>query len=149
MSRRVCAMAVLTALTIAVAGCDSDVATSPFPAPTDYAIQGIDVSKYQGDVDWNAVSASGVKFAWIKATEGGDYLDSKFRQNWDLSRAAGVRRGAYHFVYWCRPAEEQAAWFVANVPPIQTRCHPFSTSNGIPSHAPVRTRSRGRQLSPR
>ena len=43
------------------------------PTPTDYPIQGIDVSKYQGNIDWNAVKNSGVKFAWIKATEGGDH----------------------------------------------------------------------------
>ena len=101
---------------LAVAGCDSDVGTSPYPAPTDYAIQGIDVSKYQGDVDWNAVAGSGVRFAYIKATEGGDYLDEKFQQNWELARAAGIARGAYHFAYWCRSAQEQAAWFLANVP---------------------------------
>ena len=101
---------------LGVAGCDSDVGTSPYPAPTDYAIQGIDVSKYQGDVDWNAVAGSGVRFAYIKATEGGDYLDEKFRQNWELSRASGIARGAYHFAYWCRSAQEQAAWFLANVP---------------------------------
>jgi lysozyme len=111
------AMVAVILTTLGVAGCDSDVANSPFPAPTDYAIQGIDVSKYQGDVDWSAVSTSGVKFAWIKATEGGDYLDEKFQQNWEQSRAAGLRRGAYHFAYWCRPAQEQAAWFLANVPP--------------------------------
>ena len=108
------AAALLAAL--GVAGCDSDVGTSPYPAPTDYAIQGIDVSKYQGDVDWNAVAGSGVRFAYIKATEGGDYLDEKFRQNWELSRASGIARGAYHFAYWCRSAQEQAAWFLANVP---------------------------------
>jgi len=115
-SRRLLALALAFAAVLGAAGCDSDVATSPYPAPTDFAIQGIDVSKYQGDVDWNAVATSGVRFAWIKATEGGDYLDEKFRQNWELSRDAGVIRGAYHFAYWCRPAEEQAAWFLANVP---------------------------------
>ena len=103
-------------LAIGLTGCASDVPNSPYPSPLAFAIQGIDVSKYQGDVDWNAVAGSGVQFAWIKATEGGDYLDEKFRQNWELSRAAGLRRGAYHFVYWCRPAREQAAWFLANVP---------------------------------
>ncbi len=103
-------------LALGLGGCDSDVANSPFPSPRDYAIQGIDVSKYQGDVDWNAVSTSGVRFAWIKATEGGDYLDEKFKQNWAASQSAGVTRGAYHFAYWCRPASEQAAWFVSNVP---------------------------------
>ncbi len=99
-----------------VAACAPDVPNSPYPSPLAFAIQGIDVSKYQGDVDWQAVAGSGVQFAWIKATEGGDYLDEKFRQNWELSRTAGIRRGAYHFVYWCRPAREQAAWFLANVP---------------------------------
>ncbi len=87
-----------------------------FPSPYDYEIKGIDVSKYQGDIDWSSVRASGVRFAWIKATEGGDRLDDKFAQNWAASKAAGVVRGAYHFAYWCRPMEEQAAWFTAHVP---------------------------------
>ena len=113
---RVITLAAALFAALAVAGCESDVGTSPYPAPMDYAIQGIDVSKYQGDVDWNAVAGSGVRFAYIKATEGGDYLDEKFRQNWELSRASGIARGAYHFAYWCRPAQEQAAWFLANVP---------------------------------
>ena len=101
----------------ALAGCASGVDRNDvYPHASDFAIQGIDVSKYQGDVDWTAVYNSGVQFAWIKATEGGDYLDEKFRQNWEMASAAGLRRGAYHFVYWCRPAREQAAWFLANVP---------------------------------
>ena len=114
----------VTLVTLGLAACDSDVPTSPYPSPLAFAIQGIDVSKYQGDVDWNAVSNSGVRFAWIKATEGGDYIDEKFRQNWAMAQAAGVRRGAYHFAYWCRPAEEQAAWFLANVPNDPTALPP-------------------------
>ncbi|MCC2096979.1 MAG: glycosyl hydrolase family 25, partial [Hyphomicrobiales bacterium] len=65
--------------------------------PNHFPIHGIDVSKYQGDIDWNAVRASGVKFAWIKATEGGDHADERFLQNWNAAKAAGVPRGAYHF----------------------------------------------------
>ena len=90
--------------------------TSPYPAPTDYAIQGIDVSKYQGDVDWNAVAGSGVRFAYIKATEGGDYLDEKFRQNWELSRASGIAAAPTISPIGAARREEQAAWFLANVP---------------------------------
>lgn len=101
---------------LVLAGCAAGPGEGTFPLPMSFAIQGIDVSKYQGNVDWQAVSASGIRFAWIKATEGGDYLDEKFHQNWENSRAAGVIRGAYHFIHWCRPAEEQAAWFIANVP---------------------------------
>ena len=86
------------------------------PRSSDFPIQGIDVSKYQGTIDWQAVKQGGVEFAYIKATEGGDHLDGAFWRNWNASKAAGVPRGAYHFAYWCRPAAEQAAWFAANVP---------------------------------
>jgi len=81
-----------------------------------HPVQGIDIAKYQGDVDFQRVRDSGVSFVFIKATEGGDHLDSRFRENWDKARAAGLPRGAYHFAYWCRPMKEQAAWFIANVP---------------------------------
>lgn len=79
-------------------------------------IHGIDVSRHQGNIDWHAVARAGTRFAFIKATDGGDHLDPKFHANWQQSRAAGIPRGAYHFIYWCRPAHEQAAWFAANVP---------------------------------
>ena len=86
------------------------------PKPRDYPIHGIDVSKYQGNVDWSAIANSGVKFVWIKATEGGDHLDERFADNWAGAKAAGIPRGAYHFVYWCRPPMEEVAWFERNVP---------------------------------
>ena len=81
-----------------------------------YPVHGIDVSKWQGDIDWREVKRAGTAFAFIKATEGGDHLDERFLANWQAAREAGVPRGAYHFVYWCRPAEEQAEWFAKNVP---------------------------------
>ena len=84
--------------------------------PGQYPVHGIDVSKYQGDIDWHGVRASGVGFAFIKATEGGDHTDARFLDNWRAARAAGVPRGAYHYYYFCRPASEQAAWFINNVP---------------------------------
>jgi lysozyme len=122
---RFCALAVAAAAALAGCAHDSDVLdrvetphksqfTGPFPQ--DFAIRGIDVSKYQGDVDWRAVRSSGVRFAWIKATEGGDRVDPKFWQNWEGAKAAGIARGAYHFVYWCRPWQEEVAWFERNVP---------------------------------
>lgn len=81
-----------------------------------YPVHGIDVSKWQGEIDWSEVKRAGTAFAYIKATEGGDHLDERFRANWDGARQAGVLRGAYHFMFWCRPAEDQAAWFKRNVP---------------------------------
>jgi lysozyme len=79
-------------------------------------IHGIDVSRYQGRIDWASVRDAGTQFAFIKATEGGDYVDPRFMENWHGAARAGVPRGAYHFMYWCRPAHEQAAWFRRNVP---------------------------------
>ncbi len=81
-----------------------------------HPIHGIDIAKYQGDVDFQRVKDAGVSFVFIKATEGGDHVDMRFRDNWEKARAAGLPRGAYHFAYWCRPMKEQAAWFIANVP---------------------------------
>lgn len=82
-----------------------------------YPVKGIDVSVWQGDIDWDRVRAAGIEFAYLKATEGGDHLDGKFHQNWAATKRAGILRGAYHFIYWCRPAHEQAFWFMLNVPP--------------------------------
>jgi lysozyme len=79
-------------------------------------VQGIDVSAWQGDIDWERVRTAGTQFVYIKATEGGDHLDPKFLDNWYGAKRAGIPRGAYHFVYWCRPASEQALWFMLNVP---------------------------------
>ncbi|MDY8110748.1 GH25 family lysozyme [Fulvimarina sp. 2208YS6-2-32] len=84
--------------------------------PGDYPVHGIDVSKYQGDIDWQTVARSGIEFAYLKATEGGDQLDTRFLENWREAKSAGVPRGAYHFWYHCRPGTEQADWFIRNVP---------------------------------
>lgn len=84
--------------------------------PWHYPVHGIDVAKYQGEIDWPEAKRGGVSFAFIKATEGGDHLDEKFKRNWYAAGQAGVPRGAYHFYYFCRPALEQARWFIRNVP---------------------------------
>jgi lysozyme len=85
-------------------------------APWHYAVHGTDVSKYQSSVRWAEARDSGISFAFIKATEGGDRLDERFMEHWSETRRHGIPRGAYHFFYFCRPAEEQARWFIRNVP---------------------------------
>jgi lysozyme len=80
------------------------------------AVQGVDVSKYQGDIDWNRVRAAGMRFAYLKVSEGGDVVDPRFYENWENAARAGLPRGAYHFIYWCRVATEQAVWFAQAVP---------------------------------
>lgn len=79
-------------------------------------VQGIDVSYFQGDIDWKKVGEAGIQFAYIKVTEGGDRLDPKFLSNWRGAKRAGIARGAYHVMYWCRYAKEQASWFALNAP---------------------------------
>jgi lysozyme len=80
------------------------------------AVQGIDVARYQENIDFPRARSAGIQFVFMKATEGKDYLDPNFRLNWQRAADAGMPRGAYHFMTWCSLASEQAAWFVANVP---------------------------------
>ncbi|WP_261398010.1 GH25 family lysozyme [Maritimibacter alkaliphilus] len=86
--------------------------------PDRYPIHGIDAARYQGDINFFAARNAGINFAWLKATEGGDYLDPGFPRNAPRARAAGVAVGAYHFYYFCRTAREQARWFIENVPRV-------------------------------
>jgi lysozyme len=81
-----------------------------------YRLRGIDVSHYQGTIDWPAVARDGVAFAYIKATEGVDGRDSQFARNWRNARRAGIRVGAYHYFVFCRSARAQARNFLAVAP---------------------------------
>jgi GH25 family lysozyme M1 (1,4-beta-N-acetylmuramidase) len=77
------------------------------------AVTGIDVSGYQGSVDWAAVARSGVDFAYVKATEGTTYRNPKFAQQYVGSYDAGLIRGAYHFALPDRSSgAAQAGFFV-------------------------------------
>jgi GH25 family lysozyme M1 (1,4-beta-N-acetylmuramidase) len=58
---------------------------------------GIDVSHYQGTINWTSVRNAGIQWAYIKATEGTSYKDSAFNTNYPNAYYAGVIRGAYHF----------------------------------------------------
>lgn len=92
------------------------------PPLTDMA-QGIDVSKWQRQVDWAAVKAAGIRFAYIKATQGVAQIDPLFGENWRRSQAAGIPRGAYLF-------------FDANQDPIGQAEHFARTLQGHPGDLP-------------
>lgn len=63
-----------------------------------YKIKGIDISHYQGLIDWQAVEKNeDLHFVFMKATEGGDYQDSTFSDNWEEAQQTTLVRGAYHF----------------------------------------------------
>lgn len=110
------------------------------PAPWHYAVHGIDVSRYQGRIDWDAVRTSGIRFAYLKATEGGDFLDPSFAANWEGARRAGMKRGAYHYYYFCRSAREQALWFTHNVPTERASLPPVLDMEWTPESRTCRLR---------
>lgn len=78
---------------------------------------GIDVSAYQGNIDWNTVATDDITFAYIKATEGGDFTDRKFDKNWRGAGTSGIDRGAYHYLTLCTDGIIQARHFLSVAPP--------------------------------
>ena len=70
---------------------------------------GIDVSNHQGAIVWPKVAADGVKFAWVKATEGRSYVDPYFSRNMLNARTVGIPVGAYHYARPDNNTPEQEA----------------------------------------
>jgi len=64
--------------------------------PGGSVVQGIDVSEFQGSINWTAVKNAGIKFAFIRVSDG-TYQDPNFASNWAGAKAAGILRGAYQF----------------------------------------------------
>jgi GH25 family lysozyme M1 (1,4-beta-N-acetylmuramidase) len=83
-------------------------------APLD-TVSGMDVSGYQGAVDWGTAAANGGQFAYVKATEGTGYVNPDFAQQYNGSYDAGMIRGAYHFATPnTSSGAAQADYFVGN-----------------------------------
>lgn len=85
------------------------------PDPEKYPVMGVDVSRYQGNIDWDRIAAQDVTFAFIKATEGSAHVDPYFSYNWQASRSSGIYAGAYHFFSYESSGETQAQNFIAAV----------------------------------
>ncbi|MCI7598853.1 MAG: GH25 family lysozyme [Prevotella sp.] len=83
----------------------------------DNLVHGIDVSRYQGEIDWPTVAQENViSFVYIKATEGSSHIDSRFRENFRGAREVGLRVGAYHFLSWKSPVRSQFENYKRHVP---------------------------------
>lgn len=85
--------------------------------PPGYEIHGIDVSKYQNNINWKEVKnmeEKGIKigFVFIKATEGTSIVDAQFRRNWIEADEQNIPKGAYHFFVSNRNAKKQADNFI-------------------------------------
>lgn len=101
--------------------------------PAGYYCYGIDISRYQTDIEWDRIKVltdahgrttnsvnlakdiRNVSYVFIKATEGNSFKDRYFRKHWRNAGKSGIRRGAYHFFRSSKDAEMQARHFIRTV----------------------------------
>lgn len=87
--------------------------------PEGEMLDGIDVSKWQGYVDWSAVAAAGIDFAFIRVSDGLDYQDAYFQSNWSEAKANGIVRGAYQFFRSDEDPVAQAQYLLDEMGPLE------------------------------
>ena len=81
-----------------------------------FPIMGVDVSAYQGDIDWDILEKQGIRFAFIKATEGSGHVDDCVMKNIAESAETGIKRSCYHFFSFDSSGHTQAQNFINTVP---------------------------------
>ncbi len=89
-----------------------------------YELHGVDVSHYQGKIDWTRLAKQDVDFAFIKATEGSSYLDERFLDNWQEAAETDLYIGAYHFFSFDSDGAKQAAFYIETVGNLDGRLIP-------------------------
>jgi len=82
-------------------------------------LQGVDVSVYDGNVDWAALKSSGRVFGIAKATEGSTLTDGEFATNWPAMKSAGITRSAYHFFHCDTDPGAEASFFLGVMGPLE------------------------------
>lgn len=85
------------------------------PSLEEFPVRGVDVSRYQGHIEWDVLAAQNVTFAFIKATEGSSHQDPTFAENWENAQKTDVYIGAYHFFSYESSGETQAQNFIETV----------------------------------
>lgn len=86
------------------------------PSREEYPVRGVDVSSYQGEIDWKTLSEQDIQFAFIKATEGSSFTDPNFAENYSNAQKTKLRIGAYHFFSYDSSGKTQAENFIKTVP---------------------------------
>ncbi len=94
------------------------------PDPTEYPVMGVDVSRYQGNINWPMLAAQDVKFAFIKATEGSSYQDPCFYDNWQDVSKTEIYAGAYHFFSFESSGRTQALNYIQTVGELSNHLPP-------------------------
>lgn len=77
--------------------------------------KGVDVSRYQEDVDFKKLKEQHIDFAYIKATEGSTHVDDSFKEKWKAAEEADMLTGAYHYFSYYQPGAAQAEYFIKTV----------------------------------
>jgi lysozyme len=116
--------------------------------PADFEVHGIDVSRHQQNIDWEAVSKMkhndvSISFVYIKASEGKTISDNYFKQNWRAVKDNGMLRGAYHFYRPHLTAEVQANLFFSQLPKLEKGDLPPVLDIEIKGNTPVSTMRKG------
>jgi GH25 family lysozyme M1 (1,4-beta-N-acetylmuramidase) len=90
-------------------------------------LRGIDISHWQGNVDFKKVKAAGVTVVYMKASEGTSYTDPKLKTYHAAARAAGLKIGFYHFFIAASEAaaKAEAAHFLAAIKGLSYDCRPM------------------------
>ena len=119
MKKKIIISAIIIAVLMAAAIIPAELFMNGFiridPSEKDYPVRGIDVSSYQGEIDWRVLSGQGIDFAFIKATEGSSFVDRNFEYNYSEALKTELRVGAYHFFSYESSGENQAANFIKTV----------------------------------
>lgn len=103
---------------------EKGIITYSTPDTSQYPVKGVDVSSYQGDIDWQLLANQNIQFAFIKATEGSSHVDPTFSYNYREANKTGLRVGAYHFFSFDSPARTQAQNYIVNVYKTKTMLPP-------------------------
>lgn len=111
--------------------------------PDGYDIRGIDISHYQGDIDWGklqyaSINGSPVRFVMIKATQGCTNVDKHFFLNFRSARDYGFMRGAYHFWSNLSTPEQQARFYISNVALLEGDLPPILDVETFPEGTSVK-----------
>ncbi len=85
--------------------------------PSGYSVYGIDVSRHQGEINWEKLKRDNpaeapISFVYMKATEGSDYTDARFKENFAEAANHGFMRGAYHYFSTKSSGSAQAQMFI-------------------------------------
>ena len=94
------------------------------PSRQTYPVRGVDVSVYQGDIDWQILADQNIDFAFIKATEGSSFVDPNFSYNYENAIKTDLRIGAYHFFSFDSGGDTQAKNFIDTVAPCDNMLPP-------------------------